>query len=158
MRSRSNKNDDPLDNPSYYSNNSLDDHDTQDYDDYSQNDSFNPACLIQIPDDVEDLTFNDDDDELQHTPTLNIDGQTVNLGKLEVPSVNVNGESTTNGLKKSIKRKRENSFDQQDDDYHFLMSMHPYMTQLGASQKLKIRMKIQKLVFRELYKDDEIDA
>lgn len=154
MRSRSNKNDDHLDNPSYYSN-SLDGHDTQDYDDYSQNESFNPACLIQIPDDVEDLTFNDDDD-LQHTPTLNIDGQTVNLGKLEVPSVN--GESTSNGIKNSHKRKRENSFDQQDDDYHFLMSMHPYMTQLGASQKLKIRMKIQKLVFRELYKDDEIDA
>lgn len=155
MRSRSNKNDDNnLDNPSYYSN-SLDEHDTQDYDDYSQNESFNPACLIQIPDDVEDLTFNDDDD-LQHTPTLNIDGQTVNLGKLEVP--NANGESTSNGIKNSLKRKRENSFDQQDDDYHFLMSMHPYMTQLGASQKLKIRMKIQKLVFRELYKDDEIDA
>lgn len=151
MRSRSNKNDENQDNPSYYSN-SLDDTDPQDYDDYSQ--SFNPACLIQIPDDVEDLTFNDDDD-LQHTPTLNIDGQTVNLGKLEIP--NVNGEST-NGIKNPHKRKRENSFDQQDDDYHFLMSMHPYMTQLGASQKLKIRMKIQKLVFRELYKDDEIDT
>lgn len=153
MRSRSNKNDDPLDSSAYnYSNNSIDD--TQDYDDYSNHESFNPACLIQIPDDVEDLTFNDDDD-LQHTPTLNIGGQTVNLGKLEVPSVN--GEGTSNGIKNPNKRKREDSFEQ-DDDYHFLMSMHPYMTQLGASQKLKIRMKIQKLVFRELYKDDEIDA
>lgn len=151
MRSRSNKNNDTLDNPAYYSHNSIDD--TQDYDDYSNHETFNPACLIQIPDDVEDLTF---DDDLQHTPTLNIDGQTVNLGKLEVPSVN--GEGTSNGIKNPNKRKRENSFEQQDDDYHFLMSMHPYMTQLGASQKLKIRMKIQKLVFRELYKDDEIDA
>ena len=47
--------------------------------------------------------------------------------------------------------------DQMDDDYHFLMSLHPYMTELNATQKLRVRMKIQKLVFKELYKDDEAE-
>lgn len=41
-----------------------------------------------------------------------------------------------------------------DDDYHFLLSLHPYMAELSASQKLRVRMKIQKLVFKELYKED----
>lgn len=41
-----------------------------------------------------------------------------------------------------------------NDDYYFLMSLHPYMTQFNGSQKLKVRMKIQKLIFKELYKDD----
>jgi hypothetical protein len=41
-----------------------------------------------------------------------------------------------------------------DDDYHFLMSLQPYLTQFTGPQKLKIRMRIQKLIFKELYKDD----
>lgn len=41
-----------------------------------------------------------------------------------------------------------------DTDYHFLMSLLPYMVDLSPSQKLKVRMKIQKLIFKELYKDD----
>lgn len=41
-----------------------------------------------------------------------------------------------------------------DTDYHFLMSLLPYMIDLSPSQKLKVRMKIQKLIFKELYKDD----
>lgn len=43
-----------------------------------------------------------------------------------------------------------------DDDYHFLMSLQPYLTQISAPQKLRLRMRIQKLIFKELYKD-EID-
>ena len=43
-----------------------------------------------------------------------------------------------------------------DDDYHFLMSLQPYLTQFTGPQKLRIRMRIQKLIFKELYKD-EID-
>jgi hypothetical protein len=41
-----------------------------------------------------------------------------------------------------------------DDDYHFLMSLQPYMTQFTGPQKLRIRMRIQKLIFKELYKDE----
>ncbi|XP_017862917.1 PREDICTED: uncharacterized protein LOC108613752 isoform X2 [Drosophila arizonae] len=41
-----------------------------------------------------------------------------------------------------------------DDDYHYLLSLHPYMKQLTAAQKLRIRTKIQKLIFKELYKED----
>lgn len=41
-----------------------------------------------------------------------------------------------------------------DDDYHFLMSLQPYLTQFTGPQKLRIRMRIQKLIFKELYKDD----
>jgi BESS motif len=42
-----------------------------------------------------------------------------------------------------------------DDDYHFLMSLHPYMVDLSAPQKLRVRMKIQKLIFKELFKDED---
>ncbi|XP_034104870.1 uncharacterized protein LOC117568375 isoform X2 [Drosophila albomicans] len=42
----------------------------------------------------------------------------------------------------------------EDDDYHYLLSLHPYMKQLTAAQKLRIRTKIQKLIFKELYKED----
>lgn len=42
----------------------------------------------------------------------------------------------------------------QNDDYFFLMSLHPYMTQFTGSQKLKVRMKIQKLIFKELYNEE----
>jgi BESS motif/Alcohol dehydrogenase transcription factor Myb/SANT-like len=42
-----------------------------------------------------------------------------------------------------------------DDDYHFLMSLHPYMVDLNAPQKLRVRMKIQKLIFKELFKDED---
>lgn len=38
-----------------------------------------------------------------------------------------------------------------NDDYHFLMSLQPFMSELNPSQKLRLRMKIQKLVFDELY-------
>jgi hypothetical protein len=41
-----------------------------------------------------------------------------------------------------------------DDDYHFLMSLQPYLTQITGPQKLRIRMRIQKLIFKELYKDE----
>lgn len=39
-----------------------------------------------------------------------------------------------------------------DDDYHFLMSLQPYLTQFTGPQKLRIRMRIQRLIFKELYK------
>lgn len=44
-----------------------------------------------------------------------------------------------------------------DDDFHFLMSLHSYFKNLNGSQKLRIRMKIQKTIFKELYKDELID-
>lgn len=43
-----------------------------------------------------------------------------------------------------------------DDDYHFLMSLQPYLNQFVGPQKLKIRMRIQKMIFKELYQE-EID-
>lgn len=47
------------------------------------------------------------------------------------------------------------SEDKEDDDYHFLMSLHTYMGQLKNGQKLKMRMKIQNLLYKELFKDEE---
>ncbi|KAG5677216.1 hypothetical protein PVAND_006992 [Polypedilum vanderplanki] len=44
-----------------------------------------------------------------------------------------------------------------DDDYHFLMSLQPYLTQFTGPQKLRIRMRIQRLIFKELYQDIELD-
>lgn len=41
-----------------------------------------------------------------------------------------------------------------DDDYHFLLSLHPYMGKLSDTQKLRLRMKIQGLVYQELYSED----
>lgn len=41
-----------------------------------------------------------------------------------------------------------------DDDQHFLVSLLPYIHVMNAQQKLKIRMKIQKAIFRELYRED----
>lgn len=41
-----------------------------------------------------------------------------------------------------------------DDDYHFLLSLHPYMGKLDDTQKLRLRMKIQGLVYQELYSED----
>lgn len=42
-----------------------------------------------------------------------------------------------------------------NDDYHFLMSLQPYMSELNLSQKLRVRTKIHKLLFRELYGSEE---
>lgn len=56
---------------------------------------------------------------------------------------NFNGSSTM-----------ETSAVPEDDDYHYLLSLHPYMKQLNSAQKLRIRTKIQKLIFKELYKED----
>lgn len=41
-----------------------------------------------------------------------------------------------------------------DDDYHFLLSLHPYMVKLNDTQKLRLRMKIQGIVYEELYNED----
>lgn len=38
-----------------------------------------------------------------------------------------------------------------NDDFHFLMSLQPFMNELTLAQKLRLRLKIQKLVFEELY-------
>ncbi|XP_058465006.1 uncharacterized protein LOC131438768 [Malaya genurostris] len=40
----------------------------------------------------------------------------------------------------------------QDDDYHFLMSIHPYLKQLPLPIKLKVRLQIQQVLFNELMK------
>lgn len=42
-----------------------------------------------------------------------------------------------------------------DDDYYFLMSLHPYMQQLKHAQKLQARMEIQNIVFKRLYSQGE---
>lgn len=60
------------------------------------------------------------------------------------------------------KRRKINTFDASanssengdkliNDDYHFLMSLQPFMSELSRTQKLRLRMKMQKLVFDELY-------
>lgn len=41
-----------------------------------------------------------------------------------------------------------------NDDYHFLLSLQPFMSELSPIQKLRLRMKIQKLVFEELYANE----
>lgn len=41
-----------------------------------------------------------------------------------------------------------------DDDYNFLISLYPYMRECNPAQKLKIRMKIQSLIFQELYNEE----
>lgn len=43
-----------------------------------------------------------------------------------------------------------------NDDYHFLLSLQPYMSELSPIQKLRLRMKIQKLVFEELYANENL--
>lgn len=45
----------------------------------------------------------------------------------------------------------------QDDDYHFLISLYPYMRECNPAQKLKIRMKIQSLIFHELYNEEALN-
>lgn len=40
---------------------------------------------------------------------------------------------------------------EKDSDYHFLMSLLPYMQQMNSILKLRIRTKIQTLIFKELY-------
>ncbi|XP_055614304.1 uncharacterized protein LOC129760674 [Uranotaenia lowii] len=41
----------------------------------------------------------------------------------------------------------------QDDDYHFLMSIYPYLKQLTLPVKLKVRLQIQQVLFNELMKE-----
>lgn len=41
-----------------------------------------------------------------------------------------------------------------NDDYHFLLSLQPFMSELSPIQKLRLRMKIQTLVFEELYANE----
>ncbi|XP_055682357.1 uncharacterized protein LOC129789536 [Lutzomyia longipalpis] len=43
----------------------------------------------------------------------------------------------------------------QDDDYYFLMSLHPYMSKLGQVQKLQTRMDIQNIIFKRLYSEED---
>ena len=68
-------------------------------------------------------------------------------------------DTSRNGLflNNSINNQTSSAGDKLDDDHHFLLSLHPYMAELNASQKLRVRMKIQKLVFKELYKEDYDD-
>lgn len=42
-----------------------------------------------------------------------------------------------------------------DDDYHFLMSLHPFMGQMTSARKLRMRLKIQEVIMKELF--DETD-
>ncbi|XP_055533751.1 uncharacterized protein LOC129723510 [Wyeomyia smithii] len=45
----------------------------------------------------------------------------------------------------------------QDDDYHFLMSIHPYLKQLPLAVKLKVRLQMQQVLFNELMKQPIAD-
>lgn len=40
-----------------------------------------------------------------------------------------------------------------NDDYHFLLSLQPFMAELSSVRKLRLRMKLQKLVFEEVYEN-----
>ncbi|XP_055628164.1 uncharacterized protein LOC129769740 [Toxorhynchites rutilus septentrionalis] len=44
-----------------------------------------------------------------------------------------------------------------DDDYHFLMSIHPYLKQLPLPVKLKVRLQMQQFLFSELMKQPIAD-
>lgn len=71
------------------------------------------------------------------------------------------GDANTNGAKRrkcsagdapaSTSEENGDGKGGNNDDYHFLMSMQPFMSELSLAQKLRLRMKIQKLVFDELY-------
>lgn len=43
-----------------------------------------------------------------------------------------------------------------NDDYHFLLSLQPFMSELSPIQKLRLRVKMQKLVFDELYGNENL--
>ncbi|KAG4066244.1 hypothetical protein HA402_000468 [Bradysia odoriphaga] len=127
--------------------------------------------LIQIPDD-------DDDDGQMDNSSHSFNG--LNMGVLKIPNgaaaavaepvlncessrkrirlendISRNGYNTGGASNHQGSINADGSLDRNlDDDYHFLLSLHPYMTELSASQKLRVRMKIQKLVFKELYKED----
>lgn len=38
-----------------------------------------------------------------------------------------------------------------DEDYQFLMSLHPYLSQVAQNRKLPLRMKIEQLIYDEVY-------
>lgn len=131
-----------------------------------RNDSLSDG-LIQIPDD------DDDDGPLENSshsfngpysgvlkipngaaaavvePVLNCEGTRKRI-RLE-NDISRNGLFTNNQGSSNADVNLDRSM---DDDYHFLLSLHPYMAELSSSQKLRVRMKIQKLVFKELYKED----
>lgn len=97
----------------------------------------------------------------------NSQSDSVNAGndtKFTVPESNGStGTSDANGAKRrkcsaadtsassTSEENGENGKAVNNDDYHFLMSMQPFMSELSLAQKLRLRMKIQKLVFDELY-------
>lgn len=123
--------------------------------------------LIQIPDD-------DEDDGPLENSSHSFNG--LNMGILKIPNgaaaavaepvlnegsrkrIRLENDISRNGYITSSNHQGSNAdinLDRSmDDDYHFLLSLHPYMTELSSSQKLRVRMKIQKLVFKELYKED----
>ncbi|XP_034655626.1 uncharacterized protein LOC117893208 isoform X2 [Drosophila subobscura] len=97
------------------------------------------------------------------------DFATAPAGGASAEHLSFNQHSYANGLIPALKLKRprlseDSNFNgsstmdgplvPEDDDYHYLLSLHPYMKQLTAAQKLRIRTKIQKLIFKELYKED----
>lgn len=55
------------------------------------------------------------------------------------------------------KRPRQPAEIPQDDDYHFLMSIHPYLKQLPLPAKLKVRLQMQQVLFNELMKQPIAD-
>lgn len=128
--------------------------------------------LIQIPDD-------DEDDSPIENSTHNFNG--LSMGVLKIPNGGAaavaetvmncdssrkrmrldNDAASRNGFGAGGTSNHQGSINadvsldrSMDDDYHFLLSLHPYMTELSSSQKLRVRMKIQKLVFKELYKEE----
>lgn len=126
--------------------------------------------LIQIPDD-------DDDDGPIDNSSHSFNG--LNMGVLKIPNgaaaavvepvlncessrkrIRLENDISRNGIYPTGPSNHQasnvdgNLDRSMDDDYHFLLSLHPYMTELSSSQKLRVRMKIQKLVFKELYKED----
>lgn len=40
-----------------------------------------------------------------------------------------------------------------NDDYHFLLSLQPFMAELSSIQKLRVRMEMQKLIFEAMCSD-----
>ncbi|GAB0095275.1 hypothetical protein DMENIID0001_106350 [Sergentomyia squamirostris] len=71
---------------------------------------------------------------------------TTTMERVETPPMNPRAQESSNDV--SIPK---------DDDYYFLMSLHPYMTRLKYGQKLQTRMEIQNIIFKKLYNQGEFE-
>lgn len=128
------------------------------------------ANSTEIPDDENGFEIEDDNDEPQlieipEYPVCNFPPKP-QLQKIRISKHNYTSPcSSTSYTKQHKSPSKKRKFEEcetsendngiiMDDNYHFLMSLQPYMNLAIGPQKLKLRIKIQKLLFKELFKDD----